>query len=125
MTPYSANPFIYIFSVVVISAVFLYYLYGVIDGTGLDVSPAVGTVVRKQFTPSGRSYYTTIAGDQTWIQSRVTPETYAVVLTVGNELTAGVVTKELYEVIQPNDRVQVRIRRTRITKRLEAVEVTR
>jgi hypothetical protein len=125
MTPYNANPFIYVFSIVAIGAVLLYYVYGAIDGTGLDVSPAVGTVVRKQFTPSGRSYYTTIAGDRTWIQSRVTPETYAVVLTVGNELTAGVVTRELYEVLQPNDTVQVKIRRTRITKRLEAVEVTR
>lgn len=125
VTPYSANPFIYIFSVVVIGAVLLYYVYGAIDRTGLEVSAAVGTVVDKKYTKSGRSYYTTIAGGQSWIQSRETPETYAVVLNVGNERTAGVVSKGLYESLQANDMVQVKIRRTRITGRLEAVEVTR
>jgi len=125
MTPYSANPFIYIFSVAAIGAVLLYYVYGAIDQTGLEVSTAVATVTDKQFTKSGRSYYTTIAGGRTWVQSKETPETYAVVLTVGNERTAGVVSKELYESLQPNDTVQVKIRRTRITGRLEVVEVTR
>ena|SRR5437016_2980894 len=125
MTPYSANPFIYIFSVAAIGAVLLYYVYGAIDQAGLEVSPAVATVTDKQFTKSGRSYYTTIAGGRTWVQSKETPETYAVVLTVGNERTAGVVSKELYESLQPNDSVQVKIRRTRITGRLEVVEVTR
>jgi hypothetical protein len=82
-------------------------------------------VTDKQFTESGRSYYTTIAGGRTWVQSQETPETYAVILTVGNERTAGVVSKELYESVQPNDTVQVKIRRTRITGRLQVVEVTR
>jgi hypothetical protein len=125
MTPYSANPFIYIFSAVVIGAVLLYYVYGAIDRTGLEVSAAVAKVTDKQFTKSGRSYYTTIAGDRTWVQSKETPETYAVVLLVGNERTAAVVSKELYESLQANDSVQVKTRRTRITRKLEVVEVTR
>jgi hypothetical protein len=125
MTPYSANPFIYIFGVVAIGAVFLYYIYGAIDGTALEITPAVATVVGKQFNERGRSYYTTITGSQAWVQSRNTPETYVVVLNVGSERTAGVVSKQLYESLQVNDTVQVKLRRTRITRRLEAVEVTK
>jgi hypothetical protein len=125
MTPYSANPFAYIFSVVAVGAVVLYFAYGAIDRTGLEVRSAAAIVTGKQFTPSGKSYYTTIAGGREWVQSQVTPETYAVVLNVGNEQTAGVVSKALYESLQANDIVQVKIRRTRITKRLEVVEVTK
>jgi hypothetical protein len=125
MTPYSANPFSYIFSVVAIGAVLLYFVYGAIDRMGLAVTTTEAVVTGKQFTPRGKSYYTTIAGGREWVQSRETSETYAVVLKVGNEQTAGVVSKELYESLQADDTVQVQIRRTRITKRLEAVEVRR
>ena len=70
-----------------------------------------------------RSYYTTIAGGRAWVQSQQTPETYAVVLDVGGERTAGVTTKVIYESLQAGDTVQVKIRRTRITGRLEVVEI--
>ncbi len=125
MTPYSANPFAYIFSVAAIGAVLLYYAYGAIDRMGLAVSTTDAIVTGKQFTPRGKSYYTTIAGGREWVQSKETPETYAVVLNVGNEQTAAVVSKQLYESLQADDTVQVQVRRTRITKRLEAVEVRR
>jgi hypothetical protein len=125
MTPYSANPFIYIFTVVAIAAVLLYYLYGAIDRTGLESRPAVGIVQGKQFTEAGRSYYTTIAGGREWVQSTQTPETYAVVLTVGTERTAAVVSKELYESLQVNDSVQLAIQRTRISGKLLVGEVKR
>jgi len=125
MTPYSANPFIYIFCVVAVGAVLLYYAYGAIDRTGLEITTSVATVTKKQYNKSGRSYYTTISGGQAWVQSKETPETYVVVLDVGNERTAGIVSKDLYDTLQVNDTVQVKLRRTRITGRLEAVEVTR
>jgi len=125
MTPFSANPFVYIFSVVVIGAVLLYFLYGAIDRTGLDVRSAVATVTGKQFNESGKSYYTTIAGGRSWVQSQETPETYVVTLTVVGEPTAALVSKQQFESLSANDTVQVKIRRTRITGRLEVVEVTR
>jgi hypothetical protein len=125
MTPRSANPFGFIFSVVAIGAVILYFAYGAIDRTGLKVSTTEGTVTGKQFTESGKSYYTTISGGRAWVQSQETPETYAVTLNVDDERTAGVVSKQLYDTLKVNDKVQVSIRRTRITGRLEVVEVTR
>jgi hypothetical protein len=125
MTPYRANPFGFIFSAVAIGAVVLYFGYGAIDRTGLQVSTAAATVTGKQFTESGKSYFTTISGGRAWVQSQETPETYAVTLNVADERTAGVVSKQLYESLKISDKVQVSIRRTRITGRLEVLEVTR
>lgn len=120
-----ANPFGFIFSVAIVAAVGLYYLYGAVDHMGLEERAAAATVLGKQFTESGKSYYTTIAGGRAWVQSQQTPETYAVVLDVGGERTAGVTSKAIYESLQPSDRVQVKMRRTRVTGRLEVVEITK
>lgn len=125
MTPFSANPFIYLFSVIAIAAVLLYFGYAGIDRIGLEVQTTVGTVTGKQLTPKGTSYTTNIAGGRAWTQSQETPETYAVMLTVDEEKTVGLVTKPLFDALNANDRVNVKIRRTRITRRLEVVEVTR
>lgn len=125
MSPYSANPFIYIFSAVAIVGVVSYYLYGIIDRTGLEVSTAVATVTGKQFNPSGRTYHATSAGGQTYVQSQETPETYVLRLNIGQERTVGLVSKELYDSLRANDSVQVKFRRTRFTARLEVVDVRR
>jgi hypothetical protein len=124
MTPYSANPFVYIFSAIAIGGMFLYFIYAGIDRVGIEVHTASATVTGKQFTKSGKSYYTTIAGDQAWVQSQRTPETYVVLLNVEGERTVAVVSKQQYDSLQADDIVQVRTRRTRITQRLEVVEVT-
>ena len=97
--------------------------YAAVDRLGLEVQNTVGTVIGKQFNKSGKSYYTTIIDGRSVVQSQETPETYVVVLNVGNESTAGLVSKQLYESLQPNDTVQVKVRRTRITRRLEVVKV--
>src|ERR1017187_5091490 len=108
MTPYSANPFAYLFSVVAIGAVLLYFVYGAVDRLGLEVHSTTATVTAKQFTPSGKSYYTTMAGGREWVQSQQTPETYAVVVAVGDEVTAGAVSRQVYDTLQPNDSVQLK-----------------
>ena len=123
MTPYSANPFVYIFSAIVIGAVLLYGGYATIDRMGLEVRTAVATVAGKQLTESGQSYHTNIAGGRAWVQSHETPETYAVTLNVGGEQTVGLVSKQMFESLHANDPVRVKVRRTRITRRLEVVEV--
>lgn len=124
MTPYRANPFAFIFPILAIGALLIYFTYAAIDRMGLEVRTTAATVLGKQFTKSGKSYYTTNAGGRTWIQSQDTPETYAVELMVADERTAGLVSKQLFESLQANDTVQVKIRRTRITGRLEVMEVT-
>ena len=125
MTSFTANPFIYIFSVIAIAALLLYFGYAALDRMGLEISTAVATVTGKQFTPSGTSYYTNIVAGRAWTQSQETPETYALTLKVGDQPTVGLVTKPMFDALNANDEVKVKIRRTRITRRLEVVEVTR
>jgi hypothetical protein len=125
MTPFSANPFVYVFSAVVIGAAVVYFGFGAVDRMGLEVRTVPATVTGKQFTAGGQTYYTNVAGGRAWVQSQETPETYAVTLNVGEENTVGLVSKEMFEALNAKDTVQVKIRRTRITGRLEVVEVTR
>jgi len=125
MTPFSANPFVYVFSVVAIVAVVAYFAYGAIDRLGLGVRTANVVVTGKQHNPPGRSYYTNVVAGRLWTQSQETSETYVVTFRVDGEDTAGLVSKELFDSLSSGDRVNVKVRRTRITRRLEAVEVTR
>ena len=125
MTLYTANPFVYIFSILAIVAVVSYFAYGAFDRLRLEVRTSAATVTEKQFNKSFKSRYTTIIDGRSVVQSQETPETYAVVLKVGDEPAWGLVSKQLYESLQTDDTVQVRIRRTRLTRRLEVVEVKR
>ena len=125
MAPFSANPMVYIFPAIVITILVGYFAYGAMDRMGLATTTSSATVTGKQFNESGTTYRTTVAGGRTWVQSDSTPETYVLLLDVAGEQTIGLVSKQMYESIQENDRVQVKMRRTRITKRLEVVQVNR
>ena len=125
MTPFSANPFIYVFSGIAIAAAVLYFLYASIDRMGLETRSAVATVTGKQYTEGGNTYRTTIAAGRTWVQSEDTPELYALTLKVDREPTVGLVSKQMFESLSTNDEVQVKVRRTRISGRLEVIEVTK
>jgi hypothetical protein len=125
MTPFTANPTAYVLSIIAIGAVVLYFAYGVIDRMGLEVRAAVATVTGKQFNPGGVSYNTSIAGGRAWTQSQETAETYVVTLTIGTEPTVGLVSKQLFDTVNAGDKVNVRLRRTRITRRLEVVEIAK
>lgn len=125
MTPYRANPFYFIFAIAVVCALCGYYVYEAIDRTGLEVTTSPATVEDKQFTESGKVYYTTIAGGRAWVESEETPETYAVVLDVNGDRTAGAVPKDLFDALNINDTVEAQVRRTRITRRLEVVHISR
>ena len=46
-------------------------------------------------------------------------------LDVDGVTTGGLVTKELYDELKPGDRVSVTMRRTRISKQLQVVDVRR
>lgn len=123
MTPFSADPFAYIFSVVVIAAVLVYIAYGTVDRVGLRVRRNQAIVTGKRYNPPGTAYDTTIAGDRAWTRSHQTAETHVVMLQVGEAQTVGVVSKPLFDTLAAGDRVTVKLRQTRITRRLEAIEV--
>jgi len=126
MTPFAANPFIFIFSAVLLVFVLGYYAWGALDHLGLAEQQASATVVDKHYNAPGETYRTTIAGGRAWTQVDPTPDTHVLALDVaGQERTVAIVGKDMYESLEPGDRVTVRMHRTRLTRRLEVIEVTR
>jgi hypothetical protein len=123
MAAFHANPFAFVFPALALCAVVIYFVYAAIDRIGLEVIDSVGTVTGKQFTRGAKSYYTTVVDGQSFVQSQGTPESYAVMFLVNGEKTSGLVSKRQFHFLNTNDSVPVRIRRTRITKRLQVVEV--
>jgi hypothetical protein len=125
MTPFSANPFAYIFPAIAFAAVAVYYMYGAIDRIGLDTHAAEARVTGKQYAPGSTTYNTNVVAGRAWTQSQQNPDNYVVTLEVEGETTAGLVTKEMYESLKTDDRVHVHVRRTRISKQLQVTDVSR
>jgi hypothetical protein len=125
MTAFSANPLIYVFSALAIGGALAYFAYGAIDRVGLATYAAEGTVSGKQYNPPGTSHYTNIVAGRAWTQSQETPETYVLTLSVDGETALALVSKEAFEAARVNDRLRLLLRRTRISGRLEVVEVSR
>jgi hypothetical protein len=123
MNAFSANPFAYIFPLVLLVGFGGYYLYGAVDRIGVPIESVDALVTGKQFTPGGTTYNTNIAAGRAWTQSNKTNDMYAIELLVGKEATVGLVDKRAFERLNKDDHVQVKIRRTRISGRLEVVEV--
>lgn len=125
MSTQSPNPFAYIFPAVALVAVLLYFLYGAIDRLGLAAHGAEAQVTGKQFAAGSTTYTTEVIGGRTMTKANKNPEAYIVTLQVGTEETGSTVSKTLYESLQAGERVQVKVRRTRLSKRLLVSDVTR
>jgi hypothetical protein len=113
----------YIMPAIILGAVLVYFLYYAFDKVGLETSTANAVVTAKDYTPGSTSYVNREAGGRTWTQAQQQPDFYAVSLKIENEPTVAVVTKEKFDRLQKNDRVRVTYRRTRISGRIEVVDV--
>lgn len=125
LSPFAANPFVYIFSFAAIAAMVGYFAYGAIDRLGLHTKSMEAVVLKKQYNPPGKASHTTVTGGRTWVQSTETSETYVAVLQIGDDQTSGLVSRELYESLNPGDAVRADVRRTRISGRLEAIAINK
>lgn len=125
MSAFRANPFAYVFPALVLLGIVGYYLYGALDRYGLDTRPAQARVTGKQFTPGSTTYNTNIAAGRAWTQSTENPDAYVVTLDVEGHPTSAYVGKELFEVLQSGDAVEVQVRRTRFSRQLQVVDVGR
>ena len=125
LTAFNANPYMYVFSGIAIGAVLLYVAFYLINNVGIEVHRAIATVMDKQYTESGTTYTTKIIDGRSVVQSYETPETYALTLKVDKERAVALVSKNLYESLNVNDQVNVKVQRTRITGKLKVVKVTR
>ena len=102
----------------------MYYGYGVVDRAALETHDVEATVVSKHYDPSRKAFNKVIAGNRVWVQSHETGGLFLVNLRVNQEETVGLVTRELFDSLDAGDRVHAKVRRTRISRRLEAIEVT-
>jgi hypothetical protein len=125
MTPFAANPFVFVFSGVLVMGMVIYFGWGALDRLALAEESASATVTGKHFNPPGVTYRTTIAGGRAWTLADTTSETYVLLLTVDTQANVGLVSKELYDGVQAGDKVRVRLHRTRFTKRTEVTAVSR
>jgi len=125
MTAFKANPFAYVFPALVLVSVVGYYLYGALDRYGLDTRSAQARVTGKQFTPGSTTYNTNIAGGRAWTQSTENPDAYVVTLDLEGHPASAYVSKELFKVLQSGDAVEVQVRLTRFSRKLQVVDVGR
>lgn len=125
LTPFAANPFVFIFSAVLLLAVVLYFGWGAFDRLALPEEQGRAVVTGKHYNPPGVTYRTTIAGDRAWTLADTTSETYLLLLTVDQAPTVAIVSRALYDTLREGDPVQVQFHRTRFSHRLEVTAVTR
>jgi hypothetical protein len=119
------NRFIYIFSIAVLVAVGIYYLYMAVDGLALQEQSGAGKVVGKDYRPPGRTYVTQVIAGRTTTLPQVTPEVYILKLDIGGKSTEYPVAKEFYNATNSGDQVRVSYKQRRITGALQVVSVSR
>jgi hypothetical protein len=119
------NPIAYLVPALAVAAVALYFLYGAVDRLGLEARDAEARVTGKQFTPGSTTYTTEVTAGRAWTKAHRNPDVFLVTLDVAGEATGGAVAPQLYDALQPGERVRVRVRRTRLSKRLLVTDVRR
>ena len=124
MTPYSANPFVYIFSIVAILAVVGYYGYIALDRFGLQTEQGTAEVRAKRHYARGETSVVNIVAGRPWVQSQETPETFVVNFKFNNGEIAAAVTPTVFAAIQSGDTVRIAYQRRRLSGKLEVVDVT-
>jgi hypothetical protein len=125
MPPQGPNPFVYIFPGLLLVAVVLYFAYGAVDRMGLETREAEALVTGKQFAAGSTTYTTEVIGGRTMTRANKNPEAFIVQLKVGDEDTGSAVAKQLYDSLESGDRVHVKVRRTRLSKRILVTDVRR
>jgi len=119
------NRFIVWFGVVVVVGVVLYFLFMLVDGTGLANQEGAATVQGKEYREAGTTYATQRIGNRTQTIPQTTAEMYILYLEINGTQTWGAVDKKLYEGVRMGDRVKVVYQQRRITGNLQVLEVTR
>lgn len=125
MTPFAANPFIFVFSALLLVAVLAWFGWGMLDRMGLAEEQAGAVVTGKHYNAPGQTFRTVIAGGRAWTLTDTTSDTHVILLDVAKEPTVAIVSNDVYDALQPGDSVQVRMRRTRVSRRLEVIDVVR
>ena len=122
MGSYFANP-AYIMPSVILGGVILYFIFGALDSAGLETQTTSAIVTAKVHTPGSTNYVNRIAAGRSWTQAQQQPDFYAISLAADGEPTVALVTKEQFDRLRENDQVTVTVRRTRLSGKLEVIDV--
>lgn len=120
----SAN-FMYIFGAIILVCVAIYFLFLAIDSLGLQEQKGTAKVTGKGYRQAGKTYITQIVANRPVVLPQVKPEMYILQLDIGGSKTECAVDKSLYEVINPEDQVQVIYQKRRILGKIQVLKVTR
>jgi hypothetical protein len=123
MSVFSANPIGFIIMVLLVVGVGGYYAWGALDTAALPVEERSAVVTGKQVNPAHQTYRTDIVAGRAYTQSHTQGESRVVTLRVGDEDSVGYVDAWQYQQLKAGDTVRVRVHRTRLTRRLEVLEV--
>ena len=123
MSVFSANPVGFIIMALLLVGVGGWYAWGAIDTAALPTEERSAVVTGKQVNPATQTYNTNIVAGRAWTQSHTQGDTRVVTLKVGDEDSVGYVDASHYQRLKAGDTVQVRVHRTRLTRRLEVLEV--
>jgi hypothetical protein len=122
----SSNPLAaYAFPAIALTAVALWLAYQAFDRLGLETRQAEARVTGKQFAPGATTYTSEVIDGRTYTRADERPDTYVVNLDLAGEAAGGAVSPQLYASLEAGERVRVRFRRTRVTKRLLVTDVSR
>jgi len=115
----------------VIPLLLLWFAYIAYDSWGLQPNNATVTVKEKKFYPGGTTYAPTAipinpAKPTGGLSMPVDkPDVYMVNFDLNGKPSGGLVTKEMYDSINPGDTVQVKWSQSRLTKRILVTEVAK
>ena len=122
--PQSAN-FMYIFGAIILVCVAIYFLFMAIDSLGLKEEKATAKVISKGYKQAGKTYITQIVANRPVVLPQVKPEMYIFQVELEGKKTECAVDKSLYEVINPEDQVQVIYQKRRILGKIQVLKVNR
>jgi hypothetical protein len=120
-----ARNFMPIVGGVVLLCVAGYYGFMAIDTIGLVAQRERAIVTKKSFQAAGTTYITQIINNRPVVLPQVKAEAYLLELRTDRETTDAVVTKELFDAVETSDQVFATFQRTRLTRRLQVLEVGR
>jgi hypothetical protein len=125
ITPFSANPFMFIFSVVAIVGMVLYLGYVAFDRLGLQVEEADAIVLDKQHYAGGEAPLVNIVAGRPWVQSQLTPEIFLLTLKSEAAHLQAAVTKPVFDAMTPGDTVSIKYQRQRISGGIQVIAVSK
>ena len=93
------------------------------NSVGVPIETVQAKVVGKQVVAAGTTYRANIVAGRHYIQSDTPGDVCLVELDVKGERVSGFVSEQFYQDVAEGEMIDVRLRMTRITGRMEVIEI--